>query len=221
MKKTVWTLNIDYAPEITFLTYPLIERYAKKICADFRVISERKFPHLPVVCEKLQIYELGKRNDWNLYVDGDTLIHPDFFDLTEHISKDTVMHNGNDMAGNRWRYDRFFRRDGRNLGACNWFTLGSDWCIELWKPLDDLTLEQALENIHPTANELRTVITKEHLLDDYILSRNIAKYGLKFLTVIDLLRRLGDQGDYLWHQYTLTTEEKIVAMKQILQSWKL
>jgi len=221
VKKTVWTLNIDYAPEITFLTYPLIERYAKKICADFRVISERKFPHLPVVCEKLQIYELGERNDWNLYVDGDTLIHPDFFDLTEHISKDTVMHNGNDMAGNRWRYDRFFRRDGRNLGACNWFTLGSDWCIELWKPLDDLTLEQALENIHPTANELRTVITKEHLLDDYILSRNIAKYGLKFLTVIDLLRRLGDQGDYLWHQYTLTTEEKIVAMKQILQSWKL
>lgn len=68
-KKTVFTLNVDgYAPEITALTYPLIEAYAEKIGADFHIISERKFPEWPVTYEKLQIFELAREmgNDWNI-----------------------------------------------------------------------------------------------------------------------------------------------------------
>jgi arginyl-tRNA--protein-N-Asp/Glu arginylyltransferase len=225
IKKTVFTLNVDnYAPEITELTYPLIKRYADKIGADFYTIKKRKFPKFPPVYEKLQIYELAQEmeNDWNIYIDSDALVHPDMMDVTNHIPKDTVLHNGMDLASNRWKYDRFFLRDGRNIGSCNWFTIASDWCIELWKPLDDLTLEEAVANISPIVSELNTVIKAEHLIDDYVLSRNIAKCGLKFVTLINLLSRLGrPQDDYLWHRYTISIEEKIVQMKETLKRWNL
>src|SRR5271167_1374086 len=137
MRKSLWTLNVEnYAPEITALTYPLLKRYARKIGADFRVITTRKFPEWPVTYEKMQVYEGGKENDWNIYIDSDAIVHPDMFDPTDHMGGDTVAHNGRDFAGNRWVYDRFFRRDGRHIGSCNWFTVGSDMCIDLWRPLD-------------------------------------------------------------------------------------
>jgi hypothetical protein len=220
MKKTLFTLNVDgYAPEITALTYPLFKKYAHKIGAEFQVITDRKFPSLPPVYEKLQIYDLGQNSDWNIYIDSDALVHPDLFDVTEFIGKDTVMHNGADLANNRWRYDKYFRRDGRHIGSCNWFTVASDWCIDLWHPLDDITYEQALLNIFPIQVELNSVITREHLIDDYILSRNIARFGLKFKTLLGLMKDLGDTGNYLWHQYTMTVEDKIIQMRGILNEW--
>lgn len=225
MKKTVFTLNVDnYAPEITALTYPLMKQYADKIGADLYIIKDRKFPDFPPVYEKLQIYELAQKmeNDWNIYIDSDALVHPDLMDITNHLSKDTVLHNGSDLASNRWKYDRYFMRDNRNIGSCNWFTIASDWCVELWKPLDDLTLKEAVANITPIVGELNTIITPEHLIDDYTLSRNIAKYGLKFITFINLLNQLGQSGaDYLWHQYTIPTDEKVVRMKETLKRWGL
>ena len=223
MKKVIWLLNIgDYAPEITELTYPLIRNYAKKIEAEVHVISHRRFPDWPVEYEKLQIYELGKENEWNIYIDSDALVHPDLFDITEILPKSTVLHNGSDIAGNRWRYDKYFRRDGRHIGSCNWFTIASDWCIDLWKPFDDLTLEEALSNITLVNNErISGVMGPDHLIDDYALSRNIAKYGLKFETLISLRNRIGDNGDYLWHIYTDTIGEKLNQMEEVLMNWKI
>lgn len=212
MRKTIYLLNInDYEPKITELTYPLIERYAKKIGAMIHVITGRKWPDRAPVFEKLQIHDLGREhgNDWNIYIDSDTLIHPDFFDVTEHLHKDTVCHNGSDMAGNRWRYDHYFRRDGRHIGSCNWFAIGSDWCLDLWRPPDDISYEECLENIFPVQAELNSVITRDHLIDDYVLSRNIARFGLKFTTVSKIMADLNDSGNYLWHQYTATAEQKI------------
>ncbi len=224
MKKTIYTLNVnDYSPEITELTYPLLKRYADKIQADFFVITERKYPDYAPVYEKLQIYDLQRirDDDWSIFIDSDALVHPDLFDPTEFIGKDTILHNGIDLANNRWRYDRFFRRDGRHIGSCNWFTIGSDWCRELWRPLDDMTYNDALSCIYPTQLELNTVITKDHLIDDYILSRNIAKYGLHVKTLMQLQAELNDVGNYLFHQYTISIEEKIFQMKEILQKWGL
>lgn len=222
MKKTLFTLNVDdYAPEITALTYPLLKRYARKIGAEFYVIDERRWIGMPPVYEKLQIFYLAQRmsNDWNLYVDSDALVHPDMFDVTEFIGMDTVMHNGADLANNRWRYDAYFRRDGRHIGSCNWFTVASSWCIDLWRPLEDITYAEALEHIFPIQAELNSVITREHLIDDYVLSRNIAKYGLKFKTLLGLMKELGDNGNYLWHQYTMTTAEKVAQMREVLKQW--
>lgn len=222
MKKTLYTLNLEnYAPEITALTYPLLERYADKIQAKFEIINDRKFPGWPLVYEKLQIYERGKDNDWNYFIDSDALVHPDFFDPTEHIPRDTVLHNGADMANNRWTYDRFFRRDGRHIGSCTWFCVASEWCRELWKPLDDLTLEEAVKNIHPTVIETNTVKSPASLIDDYTMSRNIAKYGLKFQTTLGLMAQMKDQSDYLWHQYVIVKDEKVRQMKHKLVQWEL
>lgn len=225
VKKTIFTLNIDnYAPEITRMTYPLLKRFADKCDADFVVICNRRWPHMPVTFEKLQIFYLGQEmgNDWNIFFDGDALVHPDTFDPTEHLHKDTVMHNGCDMAGNRWKYDRFFRRDGRHIGSGNWFTVASDWCIDLWNPLDDLSLDEALANIQPTWFEQSRGITKEHLIDDYTLSRNIAKFGLKFKTHLDLLRSINRTADeYFWHAYTISEEEKVKQMKEVLKRWEI
>lgn len=220
-KKTIFTLNVDnYSKDITDLTYPLLKRYADKIDADFHIISDRKHPELPPVYEKMQIYDLGRKmkNDWNIYIDSDALVHPDMFDITEFIKKDTVCHNGSDMANNRWRYDKYFQRDGRHIGSCNWLTVGSDWCLDLWRPLD-IPFQEAVENIFPIQNELNTVITKEHLIDDYTLSRNIARYGLKFKSVIQIMEELGDKGSYLWHQYTITTDKKVKDLRRILANW--
>src|SRR5215212_8392424 len=168
-KKTIYLLNIgNYEPEITALTYPSIHRYATKIGAAVHVITQRKFPDWPVTCEKLQIYELGTqhRNDWNIYIDSDTLIHPDLFDITEHLPKDTVLNYHNDFAGPRWAVDDYFRRDGRWISTCGWFTIASDWCLDLWRPLDDLTPDEAVAKAFPINLERRVGITAEHVLDD-------------------------------------------------------
>ena len=212
IKKTVFVLNVDnYAPEITELTYPLIKYWANKIGAEFYEIKERKFPDWPVTYEKMQIHELAKQlnSEWNIYVDSDTLIHPETIDWTSFLSKNTVAHNGSDMANIRWKYDEYFYRDGRNIGSCNWFTIASDWCLDLWKPLE-ISLEEALTNIFPTVNEYNTDTTQRHLIDDYTLSRNIAKYGLKFKKLQTLQEELNMADAYFhWHTYAHTNEEKI------------
>lgn len=261
MRKVLFTLNIDnYAPEITKLTYPLLKRYAEKCDAEFREITERKFPSWAPVYEKLQIHELGRDYDWIYFIDADAVVHPGFFDVTNHLTPDTVCHNAKDMAGNRWKYDRFFRRDGRHISSCNWFAAASNWCIDLWKPLDDLTQEQAVRNIYPTVHELahfvwrcqnkqcnyevptndqgegksvctacgqkrlkipKAYIDPRHLIDDYTLSRNIAKFGLKFTTVREIQARLNDQAMYLWHLYTLNLEQKIEETRKVIHAWGL
>lgn len=221
MKKALWTLVVDgYSAEITSRSHPLLQHYARKIGAEFNIIRDRRFPNFPPQYEKLQLYTLGRAYDWNLYIDSDALVSPDLFDLTNHISKDTVMHYGADFAPNRWEYDRFFRRDGRNIGSGNWFTLASDWCVELWEPLSDLTLEQAIARIHPIRCESLFGLLPEHFIDDYTVGRNIAKYGLKFKTYQALLQELGRAGDvYLWHQCTMTQAEKIKDMDLVLAKW--
>jgi hypothetical protein len=212
MKKTVFTLNVNgYSKEITDLTYPLLKYWTHKIGAEFFEIKERKYPDMPVVYEKIQIYDLGRemKNDWNIYIDSDALIHPETIDWTLYLKKDTVAHNGNDMANVRWRYDKYFMRDGRQIGSCNWHSIASDWCIDLWHPLE-IPLEEALDNIYPTVMELNTIITKEHLIDDYTLSRNIAKYGLKFKKLQQLQIDVGLPDAYFfWHEYVRNIEEKI------------
>jgi hypothetical protein len=222
VKKTIYTLNVDnYSPEICKRTYPLIRAYAHKIGANFHIISERKFPEFNPVYEKLQIYELGKKheNDWNIYIDSDALVHPDMPDVTVMIPKDTVMHNAFDFAPLRWRYDDYFLRDGRNLGSCNWFAVASNICIDLWRPLDDLTHKEAVANIFPVHDEGMAGITPDHLIDDYTLSRNIARFGLKTASLKTILRSLGDPCDCLWHEYLLSEKEKILNMDKVLKYW--
>jgi hypothetical protein len=226
VKKTVYTLAVkddlgnDYEPEITAITFPLMKKWAKKIGADFYVIEDRKFKDMPPVYEKFQIYELGKEhgNDWNIFLDADTLIHPDFWDVTEMLNKDTTCSGySSDFSPIRFKPDKYFNRDGRYIGKGNWCQIGSDWCLDLWKPLDDITPEEAYDNIYPTYQESSTVIERKHLIDDYLVSRNIARYGLKhtLISEIEANRKVGCSG-HLWHQYLVPGEKKLIWMKNQL-----
>ena len=226
-KKTIYLLNIgDFAPKITALTYPLIEAYAEKIRANIHIIKERKFPEWPITYEKLQIYELAQahENDWNIYIDSDTLIHPDCPDVTLLVPRDTVAHFGSDFAPVRWHLDRLFKRDGRYIGSGNWLAVASDLCYDLWRPLDDLTPEEALANIQPTIVEKASgMFDKTHLIDDYTLSRNIAKFGLKFTTIKKVLETAGfkDGGGFFYHHYIISEEDKQAEMMQRLLDWRV
>ena len=225
LRKTIYTLAIDnWAPEITALTFPLMKRYAEKIGANFYVINERKSPEWPITYEKFQIYDLAQlhNKDWNIYIDADAIIHPETPDFTLYLKKDEVAHTGQDMASIRWKYDRFFLRDGRDIGSCNWFTMASDWCIELWHPTDDLTPQECQDRCFPTVGEENSgVITPYHLIDDFLVGRNIAKFGLKFKKLYDIIGEKYPGSEFFWHQYTMPVEEKVVKMHEILKQWNL
>lgn len=224
LKKTIFTLSFNnYAPEVTKLTYPFIENYAEKIGAEFVQIKERKFPDYPMMYEKLQIFELGKDNDWNIYVDSDTLIHPDLFDITEILPEDTVLNYGVDFAGNRFRYDNYFRRDGRNIGCGNFLTVASHLCTDIWEPLgpDDISLNEAIKNIKMTHHEESLGHKPGYGIDDYVISRNIAKYGIKFDTFLNLLIKINrPNDDYFFHNHLVTEKEKIKLLKQKIYDWR-
>lgn len=231
MKKRIYTLNISdnpegYAPELRKLTYPLLKNYAYKIGAEFVEINKKEFPeHYPPVYEKFQIYQIAQDNpaDWHIFIDADTLIHPEFPDVTSLIPKDTVMFHAKDFVPVRFRPDKYFLRDGRMIGEGNWFAVASDWCTDLWHPLDDITFEEAVENIFPTVHEASTVIQRDHLIDDWLVSRNIARYGLKHQLMSKMFEEKFNfiTTNYLFHEYTIPICEKEIHMKQRLQQWGL
>lgn len=222
MKKTIFTLNIgNYYPEITKITYPFIKLYSDKIGANFELIDKRAFPNFPVRYEKLQIYELGKDNDWNIFIDSDCLIHPDLFDITEVLPVDTVMTYNMGFANIGFSYDNFFRRDGRNISVGNFFAVTSSYCHDYWLPLDDITIDEAFKYIH-AAYEGGTAHDSKYIIDDYVTSRNIARFGLKFKTFLNYLAEIGRSNDeYFYHNHYLPYEEKLRSLNETLKQWKL
>ena len=223
MKKVLFTLNVDdYAPRIKELTYPLLKFHARKIGADFREITKRKWPQWPTVYEKLQIHELGRGYDWVLYFDADTLVHPDCIDFTNYFAPDTCGHNAQDFANIRFRYDKHFQEDGRNIGTCGWFVIAPASCIDLWRPTEQ-PLEEVLGNCYPIEMEVNSAnCDRGHLVDDYVISRNIARFRLKHDTVKEILPRIkAPENGFFWHQYTIGNDEKVRQMKEILWQWKI
>ena len=244
IKKTVYTLNINgFSPEVTAITYPLMRHYADKIRADFYEINTRVFPErYSPTYEKFQIRKLAveRGDEWAIFFDADAMIHPEMFDITAHLPKDTVAHNAKDMLGIRWTYDHIFLRDGRHIAGGNWCTIASDWCFDIWNPLDeqnDITYDEAVSRIRPTVNERLAGVTPDHLIDDYTTSRNIAKYGLKFITVNDICQRIGAAAmvtvknpdgsetmnaiPFFHHEYTFKGQSKVDRMRGALKLWKL
>lgn len=246
--KTVYTLNIgDYAPEIRALTYPLMRYYARKIGAEFVEIRERRYPEWPIVCEKLQIYDLARESgaEWNLFFDADALIHPEMIDWTAHIPKDTVAQNGHDFSSVRHRLTPYHLRDGRHISTCGWCTIASDWCLDLWHPPEDLTPDEVEDACFLTTREMGCGMLAEHLADDFIMSRNVARYGLKYTTLDEIIRKLfpplevekEQLGEYqgkktvlrrkvqepivhfFAHVYTVSEAEKVETLHKALDDW--
>ena len=228
---TVFTLNLNESKErykeITDITYPLMLHYCDKIGADFVEINERKYPDYPANYEKVQCYNLAKEigSEYNILFDCDSIIHVDTPDITILAPKDTVVQNGSDFAALRWRYtnDPYLLRDGRFIGCCTWLNVFSEWCLDFWHPCEDLTLKEIKNNIQPVLGEVLDGMTDSvRLIEDYICSRNVARYGLKYATLGQLWPKYGfQQVGFFWHIYNVKPEEKVIKMKEVLSQWNL
>jgi len=188
--KAVFILNIgNYFPELTQLTKPLIEAYAKKIDADLIEIKERKFEgHIPCTYEKLQVHELGMHYDWCIFTDLDNIILPGTIDFTKILDPKYVGAFDAFDADKQFAKDEYFIRDDRNIGVSSRFLVTSKLTHDLWQPCEWINWG---------------CIKREFIVDEYIISRNLAKYGLKF-TGLDFLNNKMSQVFHL----NVNTEER-------------
>jgi hypothetical protein len=222
-RRTIYTLAVDGFPTaITDLTFPAMRTWAKKLGADFHVITERRFPDWPVVCEKFQVGRLAKerKDEWAIFLDADALVHPDTPDLLEHANKATIYHHGLDVATTRYdTRDGYFRRDGRLVSPGNWLAIASEWCLDLWDFPPELTVPEVRARITQQLSEVQTGVRKENLFDDFLVARNIARFGLKADTLVNLFVQIRLNPVYFWHDYLHTNEEKVPMLRDALTKW--
>ena len=166
-------LNVgNFFPELTELTLPTIEAFAKRIKADINIITERKYSDMNVLAEKIQVYEHGLDYDQNILIDLDVLIHPlcyNPFDV--HIPEDHVAFKDNFDRDWKFTDDKYFENDPRNVGVSGQCVFSTRQTHKFWEPIDDLNLEQINENI----------LQDRKSIDEYTLSRNLAKYHIPYV----------------------------------------
>ena len=219
MKKLIHVVNInDFFPELFALTYPTIRSYAERNGYMINMITERKFPDYPINYEKMQVYEDGKDAEVNILCDADMLIHPEFPDVTEFLKRDSISFNDNYNISWKYHVDRirYFMRDGRDVGIATNFVVSSDWTHDVWEPL---SLSQ--KDIEDLAKKENTDTGGAdgrgwgHYADEFALSYNMAKYGLKYTGVTweDWMR------PWLIHTGTGDKNEALQMARQTLEKW--
>ena len=220
MRKLIHVVNInDFFPELFALTYPTIRSYAERNGYMINMITERKFPDYPINYEKMQVYEDGKDAEVNILCDADMLIHPEFPEVTEFLKRDSIAFNDNYNISWKYHVDRirYFMRDGRDVGIATNFVVSSDWTHDVWEPL---SLSQ--KDIEDLAKKENTESENDpsqrgwgHYADEFALSYNMAKYGLKYTGVTweDWMR------PWLIHTGTGDKNEALQIARQTLEEW--
>lgn len=214
--KRVYVLNINnYDPDITSITYPLIKKYSEKINAEFIEIKDRKFIDYPITYEKLQIHELGKEFDWNIYIDSDVLISPYLQDITNDINPDTVIIKDGFRADVKFPMNDYLIRDGRNIGISGCLVACSKICHDFWKPVE-LSSDEMINNIIISKENIKKGLTKGHYSDEYAFTMNLARFGLKCTG----LKKW--EQEFIYHPYDYENkEEKLNYLKKIIKSWNI
>ena len=220
MRKIIHVVNInDFFPELFALTYPTIRSYAERYGYGINIISERKFPEYPINYEKMQVYEDGKNAEVNILCDADMLIHPQFPDVITFLYRDSIAFNDNYNISWKYHVDRirYFMRDGRDVGIATNFVVSSDWTHDIWKPLplsqkdiEDLAKKEATEGENDPNQR-----GWGHYADEFALSYNMAKYGLKYTGVTweDWMR------PWLVHTGTGDKNEALQIARDTLEKW--
>lgn len=223
MKKALVTLRIgDFLPLCWQFTKPYMELWAKKIGAEFIVLDQRQLTKegdgKPLNYEKFQLRDIAPRYDWTFFLDCDAFVHPDTPDWTEMVNdKSIVLFNGIDNRLNRFKASPYSRRSGSRVGACTWNVICSDWTADLWTPPENY--EQACENITLQWCEAKTgLCPRNHLIDDYQLSENIARFGLKVKLLNDICKEMGHAQFYYQHIYNVPDYEKLQMLRNQLNS---
>ena len=229
MKKLVVTMCMNnWEPEITSRTFPLMKHYARKIGADFWLIDQRKYPDCPLGYERFQIYNIADRYDWVIQLDADLVMHPDMPDVTAFVPKDTILISKPDQSTKRFIADEYFYRDGRFTSIPGFFTVTSNWCRDFWQLPDDLTPKEAIARVTPLQHEWdrweKKLVDGSHLVVDYIWSRNVARYGLKYRTFQEFFvpPLLNPIEDFVMHNAVLPIHHKRQHIKNVVDKyWKL
>ena len=222
MRKALVTLNIgrSYLPEIYALTKPFMEIWARKIGAEFVEITDRQYPTIPIVnYEKFQLQAITSQYDWTYFLDSDALVLPDTPDWAEQLNdKSKVIFSGVDNLLDRFAPSGYTRRSGSKVGACTWNVICSDWTgPDLWTPPQDFAA--ACGKITPMWQEAKTgMCVRDHLIDDYQLSQNIARFGLKVETINNLCAQMGRAAAYYVHLYNCCAHDKLKAIRERLDS---
>lgn len=149
------------------VTLPLIREYAKKIGADFNLITKRRYPDFPPTYEKVQVYHEGSGADWNILLDADLVVSKDAPDVTVGEPAMVLAQSMFD-ASTMFAADQYFLRDGRNIGIAGGMVVSSVLTHDLWTPLEFGYQEASRRSL------------RQHILDEYCISRNLARFGLKF-----------------------------------------
>lgn len=214
--KTIYVLNIDnYLPEITSITYPLIRDYCKRIGAEFIEIKDRKFKDYPITYEKLQIYELGKNSDWNIYIDSDVLISPYLQDITNDVNHNTVIIKDGFKADLKFPINSYLLRDGRNFGVSGCLIACSNICHDFWRPIE-ISSEEMINNIMISEENIQKGLTKGHYSDEYAFTMNVARFGLKCIG----LKKW--EHEFIYHPYDYDNQEdKLNDLKRVLREWDI
>jgi hypothetical protein len=223
MKKLLVTLNIgDYDRDITSLTFPRMQEYAKNIGADFHIITERKFPDFPLMLEEFQMYEFSQTYDWIIFLDGDCLINPRAVDLTTLVKEDRVIiakynppthhfHPENIEGQYNFKYYApffflVFHKNSRN-------------CVKPYENPFDYYEYINLNSTHPemkTYMEIRTHLTekeiKDTLIDEFLLTLNLHRYNIKTASLVEDFPELS----VISH----TSDSKEKKIKQLKESIK-
>ncbi len=211
--------------EIKDKTIPLIEAYAKKINAEFIKITTPIFTEYPENYEKMQIYDLGKDNDYNIHIDWDVIVCPEIIDMTLECPVDSIGHWGAYGAGSWFQLDDIFLTDtleslefdseGNKIpGIFNPRDFAFDdsiicvpkACHEVWKTTE-LPYDAAL-----------VFAGRRNWIGQWNLARNTAKYHYKGFQFQSLERKNGGQDDkqcFVALQLIRDQKTKVEATKNI------
>jgi len=173
MKKIIHCVYInDYFPELWEMCLPTIKAYAYRTGSELNIITQRKFSEWHINYEKFQVYEDGKHADANFLIDADILIHPQFPDFATGITfPHHIAFNDNYHASSKFYVENnlYFQRDGRDVGIASNAVISFKSTHDVWEPL----------TITPKEGKNITFV-REGDIDEYCLSHNMAKYGLKY-----------------------------------------
>jgi hypothetical protein len=158
----------DWRPDLCAITIPNLKRFAKRIGADFNLINKSKFEGYPPNYERLQVYETGKNYMWNINIDADTILHPNYIDPTTFVDPKYVATWWYMDARHYFKWNKHFERDGRNLAVADQCVVSSWLTHDVWQPLL-MSYEQAK----------KLCLREERQVSEYCLSLNAAKYGFK------------------------------------------
>lgn len=173
MRKIIHCVYLnDYFPELWEMCLPTIKSYAHRTKSELNIITQRKFNNWHINYEKFQVYEDGKHADCNFLIDADILIHPQFPDFSTGITfPHHIAFNDNYHASEKFNIEGniYFQRDGRNVGIASNAVISFKSTHDVWEPL----------TITPEEGRKITFV-REGDIDEYCLSYNMAKYGIKY-----------------------------------------